>query len=82
MCKYKIKHKCIKQDSYSGFLDGEVYSIEPAKDFEGVAVLVSGRLVTDTNGRLTRSMGAIIPLDVVKDYFVLNRKKYEPQYFI
>lgn len=72
MCKYKIKHKCIKRDSYSGFLDGEVYSIEPAKGLESCAVLVRGKLVVEVNGKTTITEGVVIPNDVISEYFKVN----------
>ena len=72
MCRYKVKHKCIKQDSYSGFLDGEVYSIEPAKGLESCAVLVRGKLVVEVGGKTTINEGVIIPNDVISEYFKVN----------
>lgn len=72
MCRYKVKHKCIKQDSYSGFLDGEVYSIEPAKGLESCAVLVRGKLVVEVNGKTTITEGVVIPNDVIGEYFKVN----------
>ena len=72
MCRYKVKHKCIKQDSYSGFLDGEVYSIEPAKGLENCAVLVRGKLVVEINGKTTITEGVVIPNDVISEYFKVN----------
>ena len=72
MSRYKVKHKCIKQDSYSGFLDGEVYSIEPAKGLESCAVLVRGKLVVEVNGKTTINEGVVIPNDVISEYFKVN----------
>ncbi len=72
MCRYKVKHKCIKQDSYSGFLDGEVYDIEPAKGLENCAVIVRGKLVVEVNGKTTITEGVVIPNDVISEYFKVN----------
>ena len=79
--KYKINYLCVKRDGYSGFLRGEIYSISPAEGFEGVAVLVSGKLVTSINGKTSRSTGVVIPTNVIEDYFSLGRKKYESLHF-
>lgn len=72
MCRYKVKHKCIKRDSYSGFLDGEVYDIEPAKGLEGCAVLVRGKLVVKVGGKTIINEGVVIPNDVINEYFKVN----------